>query len=402
MVATTEILQTQFNTTLDNLLETPEGKRIMSCLQCGMCAGTCPYGEHMDFPPRRIINMLRRGLLDEVFHSDSLLKCVSCYSCMAKCPRGIHLSDVLLPLVKEQTLINLPQMPAELKKGLENTLRYGNPMGESSRKRVNWAASAGNPVPLMAERKRPVDVLWFVECYTSYYPRGQDNSRATAKLLNRLGIDFAILGNEEKCAGDCGQLTWESGLFETLTDYNMEIFKKYQFKRIMTGDPHAFNAFRIRYPLFGFNYKVEHSTPFFAAYLDQLRPKLKKPLNYTVTYHDSCCLGRRAECYDEPRTLLQAIPGIKLVDMPHNRINAICCGGGGGGMWLDTFFKSKGMERLSERRIREAIGTGADVLAVSCPYEVFRFEDALKTVPHEKPMIVRDVVELLAESLGDE
>jgi Fe-S oxidoreductase len=254
----------------------------------------------------------------------------------------------------------------------------------------------------MAEVKRPVEVLWFVECYTSYYARGQDNSRAVARLFNALGIDFAALGNEEKCAGDCGQLGWESGLFETLTDYNMEIFKKYDFQRIVTGDPHAFNAFRIRYPLYGFEHEVEHTTPFFARHLDRLEPMLKKKLDYTVTYHDACCLGRRAGHYEEPRQLLQAIPGIKLIEMTHNRVNSICCGGGGGGMWLDTYFKEKGMERLSERRVKEAIATGADVLAVSCPYEISRFEDALKTIPHEKPMVVRDVVELLAESLGED
>lgn len=386
-------------TSLDTLLATPEGKRILTCIQCGTCAGTCPYGEYMEYPPRRIINMLRRGFIDEVFKSDSMLYCVACYACMSKCPRGIRLSDVLLPLVKEQTLMNQPEIPSELQKSLQNTLRYGNPMGDSSRKRANWAAIAGTSVPIMADLKRPVDTLWFVECYTSYYPRGQDNSRATAKLLNALGIDFAILGNEEKCAGDCGQLGWESGLFETLTDYNMEIFRKYQFNRIITGDTHAFNAFRIRYPQYGFNYKVEHTHQLLAQYLPQLKSKLTKKLDYKVTYHDSCCLGRRADCFDDPRALLQAIPGIKLVEMVHHRGNSVCCGGGGGGMWLDTFFKSKGLERLSDRRVKEAIATGADVLAVSCPYEIFRFEDALKTAGYDKKMVVRDVVELLAESL---
>ncbi|HVP44794.1 MAG TPA: (Fe-S)-binding protein [Terriglobales bacterium] len=391
----------QKGSTLETLLQTPDGKRILTCIQCGTCAGTCPYGEYMDFPPRRIINMLRRGRIEEVFKSDSMLRCVACYACMSKCPRGIRLSDVLLPLVKEQTLVNQPEIPAELQKTLQNTLRYGNPMGESSRKRVAWKVTAPVPVPVMAELNRPVDVLWFVECYTAYYGRGQDNSRATAKLLHALGIDFAILGNEEKCAGDCGQLTWESGLFETLTDYNMEIFKKYRFNRLLTGDAHAYNAFRIRYPMYGFNYQVDHTHMLLAEHLEQLKPKLTKKLNYTVTYHDSCCLGRRAGMYDEPRALLRAIPGVKIVEMVHNHANAICCGGGGGGMWLDTFFKGKGMERLSERRIKEAIATGADVLAVSCPYEIFRFEDALKVVPHDKPMIVRDIVELLAEALGD-
>ena len=401
MVAMLEPELCEKGATIETVLDTPEGKRILSCIQCGMCAGTCPYGEYMDFPPRRIINMLRRGFIEEVFKSDSMLRCVACYACMSKCPRGIRLSDVLLPLVKEQTLIHQPEIPAELQKTLQNTLRYGNPMGESSRKRVNWTTTAGTKIPIMAEIKREVDVLWFVECYTAYYQRGQDNSRAVVKLMNALGIDFAILGNEEKCAGDCGQLTWESGLFETLTDFNMEIFKKYEFKRIVTGDAHAFNAFRIRYPMYGFDYKVEHTSGFFANYLPQLKPKLTRKLDYTVTYHDSCCLGRRAGLYDEPRDLLQAIPGIKLVEMVHNRINAVCCGGGGGGMWLDTFFKQKGMERLSERRVKEAIATGADVIAVSCPYEIYRFEDALKVIPHDKPIIVRDVVELLAEALGD-
>ena len=387
--------------TLETVLQSPEGKRILTCIQCGTCAGTCPYGEYMDYPPRRIINMLRRGRIEEVFKSDSMLRCVACYACMTKCPRGIRLSDVLLPLVKEQTLIHRPEIPAELQKTLQNTLRYGNPMGESSRKRVAWKTTAPVPVPVMAELGRPVDVLWFVECYTAYYGRGQDNSRATAKLLHALGVDFAILGNEEKCAGDCGQLTWESGLFETLTDYNMEIFKKYRFNRIITGDAHAYNAFRIRYPMYGFDYRVDHTHMLLAERLADLKPKLTKKLNYTVTYHDACCLGRRAGFYDGPRNLLRAIPGIKLLEMTHNRMNSICCGGGGGGMWLDTFFKEKGMERLSERRVKEAIATGADVLAVSCPYEIYRFEDALKVVPHDKPMVVRDVVELLAEALGD-
>jgi len=395
-----ETVTCDIHVTLDNLLNSPEGKQIMSCMQCGVCSGTCPYGENMEYPPRKIIAMLKRGFIEEVLNTDSILKCVACYSCMIKCPRGIKLSDILLPLVKEQTLARLPQIPAELQKSLQNTLRYGNPMGESSRKRAMWAAASKYPVPIMAQIQRPVDVLWFVECYGSYYQRGQQVSHAIAKLFNAMEIDFAILGNEEKCAGDCGQLSWESGLFETLTDYNMEIFKKYKFNTIVTGDPHAFNAFRIRYPLYGFNYNVEHVTPFLAKKLSKIKSKLK-PLPYTVTYHDSCCVGRRAGHFDEPREILNAIPGLKIKEMVHNRENSMCCGGGGGGMWLDTFFKSKNMERLSERRIKEAIATNADILVISCPYELFRFEDALKTVPHDKPMIVRDIAELLAESLGD-
>ena len=344
--------------------------------------------------------MLRAGMLEKVFTSDSLLFCVACYACMAKCPRGIRLTEVLLPLMKEQTLAHMPELPGELQKALQNTLRYGNPMGESSRNRAAWLKTSPVPIRILADDPKPCDVLWFVECYSSFYPRGQDVARATAKILHALGIDFAILGNEEKCAGECGRLTWEPGLFETLLDYNMAMFQRYQFNRIVTSGPHAYNAFRIRYPLYGFNYEVHHTTPYFAQHLERLKPLLTKKLNYTVTYHDSCCLGRQNEYYDEARNLLAAIPGVKQVEMTHTRVNSICCGGGGGGMWLDTFYKAKGQERLSERRIKEAIETGADVLAVSCDYEVSRFEDALKVFGYDKKMIVRDVTELLAESMG--
>jgi len=385
--------------TLETLTSTPEGREILTCIQCGACAGTCPYGDVMQYPPRRMIAMLRAGLLEDVFHSDSLLACVACYACMAKCPRGIRLTEVLLPLMKEQALGHMPELPLELQKALQNTLRYGNPMGESSRKRAAWVKTAGVPVHILSEDPRPVDVLWFVECYTSYYPRGQDNTRATARLFHALGVDFAILGNEEKCAGECGRLTWEPGLFETLMDYNMAIFGKYKFGRVVTSCPHAHNAFRNRYVSLGFNHALEHTTPFLARQVDRLRPLLTRRLNYRVTYHDSCCLGRQNEIYEQPRVLLGAIPGLRLTEMTHNRVNSICCGGGGGGMWLDTYYKAKGYERLSERRVREALATGADILAVSCPYEVSRFEDALKVMGQDKRMLVRDVTELLAEAL---
>ena len=387
------------DTTLETLLATPEGHRIMSCIQCGTCAGACPYGEHMDYPPRLVIDMLWRGLIDEVIASGSLLRCVACYACMSKCPRGIRLTDVLLPLVKEQTLISLKEMPGELQKSLENLSRYGNPMGESGRKRAAWAATAGVPVPLIAQAGRPVDVLWFVECYSSFYPRGQAVSRATAKLFAALGVDFAILGNDEKCAGECGYMTWESGLFETLTEANVKLLSKYKFNRIVTGDAHAYNAFHRRYPLAAKGWQAEHVVQLLAGRLEDLQPKLVKQLERKVAYHDNCCLGRGMGVYDEPRALLGAIPGVTLVEMVHNRLNSLCCGGGGGGMWLDTFYKAKDMERLSERRVKEAVAAGADVLAIACPYELSRFEDAVKTLGHDKQLVVRDVVELLAESL---
>ena len=169
----------------------------------------------------------------------------------------------------------------------------------------------------------------------------------------------------------------------------MGVFRKYSFKRLVTSGAHAYDAFKYVYPKLGFGHPLDHTTTFFASHLEALKPRLTKKLDYRVTYHDSCCLGRHNGFYEEPRALLRAIPGVKLAEMAHNRLNSLCCGGGGGGMWLDTYYKAKGMDRLSDRRIQEAIATGANVLAVSCPYEISRFEDALKTAGRDKQMIVR-------------
>ena len=397
-MATATVLETP-DLTLDGLLATPVGRELLTCIQCGVCAGTCPHGDVMRYTPRRLIGMLREGFIDEVLATDDLLKCVTCYDCWAKCPRGLHLTDVLLPLVKEQVLLRLPEVPSELQGALANTMRYGNPMGESPRKRAAWADTAGVPVPLLRDAGRPVDVLWVVECYASYYPRGQDNARATARVLAALGVDFAILGPEEKCAGECARLVGEKGLFDTLREQNVATFAKYQFGSLLTSDPHAFDAFRYVYPGLGFERPVEHTTPFVASRLDALRPRLSRKLERTVTYHDSCVLGRHNHMHDEPRSILAALPGVRLVEMTHNRDNTICCGGGGGGMWLDTYYRSKGLARLSERRVEEAAATGADVLAVSCPYEVPRFEDAVKVLGYDDRLVVRDVMELVAEAL---
>lgn len=386
-------------TPLDRLFESPEGRRVLTCLQCGTCTGTCPYGDVMAYPPRRIIAMLRAGLIDRVLDSDSLLLCVACYTCLSKCPRDIPLTELLLPLVKEQVFARLPEVPAELGKALQNTLRYGNPMGEPARKRAAWTRTSPVPVRILQDDPRPAEVLWNVECYTAYHPRGHDVCRATARILHGLGVDFAILGNEEKCAGECARLLGETGLFDTLMDYNMVVLEKYRFGRIVTSGAHAYDAFKYQYPALGFRYPVDPAVVFVSRRLADLQPMLTRRLPYAVTYHDSCCLGRHNGLYDEPRALMRAIPGIRLLEMAHNRANALCCGGGGGGMWLDTYYKSKGYARLSERRAAEAVATGADVLAVSCPYEISRFEDALKVLGADRQVQVKDVLELVAEAM---
>jgi dimethylglycine catabolism B len=383
----------------DRLLEVPDGERLRACLQCGNCSGVCPFGHVMAWPPGRMVAALRAGIFDRVMQADTVWMCVSCYACVQECPARIPLTSGLMTRTKEALLL-AGNVPAELQSALENSQRYGNPLGEAPRKRAAWAEGLDPPIPVMATARRPVDVLWFVGDYGSYHGRVQATSRALARVFQALGVDVGILGPEEGTDGDSQRLAGERGLFEMLAEKNGRALGKYAFKEIVTADPHAYNALKNEYPALGFAYPVRHYTQFLAERLEQLAPLLKRPVDAKVAFHDPCYLGRANGVYEEPRALLAAIPGIQLVEMSHHRATSVCCGGGGGGMWMDGFHWEKARTRTSEWRVREAVAVGADVLAVACPYEPPRFEDAIKMIPEAAAITVRDIAELLAVSMG--
>ncbi|MFZ2097868.1 MAG: (Fe-S)-binding protein [Anaerolineales bacterium] len=387
-------------TFLSSLYEVENGERFRTCLQCGSCSGVCPFGYLMDFPPGRMIAGLRADEFDLVMETDTVWMCVSCYACAQICPSKIPITAGLMTRTKEELLL-AGNVPSELQSALENSQRYGNPMGESPRKRADWALGLQPPVSILARDRQPVEVLWFVGDYPSYHSRVQSVTKSLAKVLNAMGISFGILGPEENSDGDTQRLAGERGLFEMLAEKNGRVFGKYQFERIITSDPHAYNALKNEYPALGISYPVQHYTQFLAERIEQLKPLLKHEIQATITYHDPCYLGRVNGIFDEPRTLLEAIPGIKLVEMAHNHTSSLCCGGGGGGMWLDGFTWEKAHARLSEWRVHEALDSGANILAVACPYEPPRFEDAVKSIQQAEQLVVKDVVELLAEALGE-
>jgi len=381
---------------------TPDGEHIRKCLQCGTCSGVCPYGFAMEFPPRSLIAALRADDWHGVLESDTIWLCVSCFACAKVCPVEIPLTRGLLSTLKTEMLVG-GSIPQELQTALGNARRYGNAMGESPRKRAEWARDFTVPVSILGRDKEPVDVLWFVGDYGSYHPRVQQVSRAMAKVLHALGVRFGILGPEENSDGDTQAFAGEWGLFELLAQKNIKAMRRYVFDEVITGDPHAYNALRHEYPRLGFERTVRHYTQYLAERIDDLRPLLRKPLELRVTYHDPCYLGRANDnnIYEEPREVLKAIPGVELVEMAHNREFSLCCGGGGGGMWLDGFSWEKAHARTTDWRIKEAVLAGADVLAVACPYETPRFEDAVKSTGNEGGLVVKDIVELLAESMSD-
>lgn len=342
--------------------------------------------------------MLRAERFNQLLETDTVWMCVSCYACTAVCPSQVPLTAGLMTSIKEELLL-AGNVPAELHTALQNSQRYGNPLGESPRKRADWSSSIQPEVKIMGKVKQPVDVLWFVGDYASYHSRAQLATKALARILNALGVDFGILGPDESSDGDSQRLAGERGLFEMLAEKNGKVLSKYQFNRIITTDPHAYNAFKNEYPELGIAYPVQHYTEFLAERIEQLKPLLKDEIRSRITYHDPCYLGRANGIFEQPRSLLEVIPGLELVEMPHQRTNSLCCGGGGGGMWLDGFQWEKAHVRLSEWRVREAMSVGADTLAVACPYETPRFEDAAKTVPGAAQLKIKDIAELLAESM---
>jgi Fe-S oxidoreductase len=376
----------------------PKGERLRLCLECGNCSGICPFGYLMAYPPSRLIAMMRADRINKVMETDTVWMCVSCYACTQVCPSQIPVTPGLMTTIKEELLL-AGNVPAELHTALQNSQRYGNPLGESPRKRADWIKDIQPEVKILAKTKQPVDVLWFVGDYASYHPRVQSTTKALAKILNALGVDFGILGPEESTDGDSQRLAGERGLFEMLAEKNGKVFSKYQFNKIITTDPHAYNAIKNEYPRLGISYPVQHFTEYLVEKIDQLKPLLKRELKAKVTFHDPCYLGRANGIFDQPRELLAVIPGVELVEMAHNHTNSLCCGGGGGGMWLDGFQWEKAHIRLSDWRVGEALSATADVLAVACPYETPRFEDAAKTMKGADQLKVRDIAELLAEAM---
>jgi len=372
----------------------PGGESLEWCYGCGKCVAVCPVDVVGEYGPWKIHRKVQRGL--DLFEDPDLWLCTTCMNCLRVCPKEVDMIQIM-PAAREVAVSN-GNVPGELQDVFEKTFRYGNCQGENPRKRHGWTKGAGVPVRVLPSEPGPVDVLFYVEDYWSYHARGQQAAQAFARILHALGVDYGILGAEEKTLGDSQRLAGEKGLFESLMEDAVATLAKYEFARIVTPDPHGYNALVKEYPKHGHRFDALHYTQLLAPLVDQI--EWKTELDYQVTFHDPCYLGRHNGEYDAPRTLLEAIPGVRLVEMGRCRENGYCCGGGGGGMWLDGLTDNHTTERLSERRVREAVEYGADVLAVCCPYEVSRFEDAAKSTGNDQ-LKVLDIVELMDEAMGN-
>ncbi len=379
---------------LEKLRELPGAKSINACYQCAGCIGVCPVDNVGSYGPRKIFRKLQTGM--DFFNHDDLWLCTTCSNCLRVCPKEVDMIQII-PAAREQAVL-AGNVPGEIQDMLQNVAEYGNPMGESARKRVGWLRKFEEPVRDLSKEDdpEPVDVLWYVSDYFSYHGRGNDAAKATVRVFNRLGIDFGILGKEEKCDGDSQRLVGETGLFEELAEHNGAQFDKYEHNKLVVSDPHAYNAFKNFYPaVTGKEYNLQHYTQLLEERVDDLAKLMKRPFPKKVTFHDPCYLGRHNGEYNAPRALLNLIPEIKYTEMYRNKEQAYCCGGGGGGMWLDGLVADHTAERLSENRVKEAVEVGAEILAVCCPYEVSRFEDAVKSTNNDGKLQVMDIIEIL-------
>ncbi len=384
-------------TYMEKLTSIPGGESMGWCYQCGQCVGVCPVdAAGADYGPQKIFRRLQTGV--DIFNHEDLWLCTTCMNCLRVCPKEVDMIQIM-PAARSVAVLD-GNMPAELQEMFQNVADYGNPMGDSARKRVRWTQKAGVEIRVLPKDPAPVEVLWLVGDYYAYHARGVDAAQAMARVFTRVGVDFAILGADERCDGDSQRLAGEPGLFEELAEHNVAQLDKYEYEKIVTSGPHAYNAVKNEYPkIAGKDFPVEHYTQLLAARLDELKTLLRKPFARKVTFHDPCYLGRHNGEYDAPRVLLEAVPEIDFMEMFRCKAQGYCCGGGGGGMWLDGFAGDHQMERLSENRVKEAVEVGAEVLAVCCPYEVSRFEDAVKSTGNDGKLEVLDIIEILDQCM---
>jgi len=287
------------------------------------------------------------------------------------------------------------QPPDLLAGAMTQAERAGDPWGNPRGTRLHWAA--GLNVPLLAERQQ-VDVLYWVGCAGAYDPAGQRVSRAMVKILQAAGVDFAVLGDEERCTCEWARRGGNEALYQQATHTLLETFSRYTFNLILTQCPHCFHTFKNEYPDFGGHYTVVHHSQYIARLLAEgrIQPKpTRKRKKDLITYHDSCFLGRYNGEYEGPRSALAAVPTLELTEMPRSRNRGFCCGGGGAQVWMETHQA----QPINTNRLAEALATNAKTVGTACPFCAIMLSSAAQSQGVTDRIKVRDIAEIVADSL---
>jgi Fe-S oxidoreductase/nitrate reductase gamma subunit len=382
-----------------------------ACTECGRCQDVCPaFAAGTPLSPKQIILDIQESLHEAGKKSkdqqkdasllvggrvlaEALWSCTTCGACILECPVLIEHVNTIVTMRRH--LVIEGKMDNELQDALSNLGRYGNSFGQSERMRARWT-QALNP-PVKDARREPVEYLWYVGDYASYNPALTDITTITADVFQKAGLDFGILYDSERNAGNDVRRAGEEGLFEMLAERNASILNKCKYQTIVTTDPHTYHTLKNEYVKFGLeNHQIIHYSELLEQLLSSGKLKLTKQLNYRVTYHDPCYLGRYNGIYQAPRNVIRAT-GCDLVEMPRSHDQSFCCGAGGGHIWMT---EGEIKERPSEIRIKEA-RTLEDVryFIVSCPKDTTMYRDAVKTTGNDSTLVVKDLIELVSEAL---
>ncbi len=380
-----------------------------ACTECGRCTSVCPANTvGKSLSPRELIldlrNLIRNSETPIAFgqpvanavpgsSTESLWECTTCGACMEACPVFIEQMPKIVDL-RRYLVMEEADFPDTMQEAITSLETRGHPFRGTQSTRIDW--TDGLNISTMAEVK-DAEVLFWVGCGGALIERNQKVVRATAQLLEKAGVKFAILGRQEKCTGDPARRIGNEFLFDMLARENVELLNGYGVKKIVTSCPHCFNTFANEYPQFGGSYEVFHHTEFLAGLVDQGRLAPVDKLDGRVTFHDPCYLGRHNGRFDAPRQLVR-IASRSSIEMERNRENGFCCGGGGGMSFVDEP-KDK---RVNQERAREALETGADVVAVGCPFCMTMLEDGINARRGDRDVRVMDIAEILLQSMGVE
>jgi len=388
------------------------------CTKCGRCQDECPaHAAEMPLSPRDVVLKTRdelgaglvealapsapaagrsgatgprRDFVREVLSPDEIWACTTCRACMQACPVLIEHIDMIVDV--RRGYVASSKIPDTVRTALRKMGDTGNPWGLPQDDRMAWAAGLGVPV---AAEKKAFEYLYWVGCAGAYDPRNQKVSRSLVTLLDRAGVDYAVLGLEEMCCGESARRMGEEGLFQLgMVEMVKETFRSHGVRKVITQCPHCFNTFRNEYPQFGVEVEVVHHSVLIRDLLAQGKLTPRRANNLSLAFHDSCYLGRHNDIFDPPREALRAIPGVAVHEMERHREEAFCCGAGGGGMWTEVPGK-----RINHLRFDQAMRTGGNAVGSACPYCLTMFDDAIKFHNLEDSVQAKDVAELVAESL---
>ena len=382
-----------------------------ACIQCSRCQDACPAYETgkelspsaLEINKRYFINNNSKSLIEgeakEIPLTDWMLteeaawSCTTCGFCVEVCPVG---NEPMLDILRaRQDLVMMEsKFPKDAMETFDKIENYGNPWGLSPQDREKWMD--GRDVPLIREKKE-ADVLYWAGCSGAYDTRGKEISQSVVDVLNKAGVDFASLGNEETCTGDSARRIGNEYLFQMMATKNMETFEKYKFKKIVTQCPHCLTTLKNDYSELGANLDVVHHSQYISDLIKDGKIEPEPWMDDDVTYHDPCYLGRHSGEYDAPRDVIQSIMRDgKLVEMEQNKKESFCCGAGGGNMWYEI----KTGERINKNRFNQAVETKAKTVAAACNFCNIMLEDGMKVTGNDQDMQVLDIAEMVSKGLS--